>query len=93
MPNHFAECIVVTSDDNGESWEGGLMLDEHPCSYPFGYQAENGTVYVSYERSHWNQPEILMARFTEEDVSSPGRSCPGAPACASLSTRRVAGVQ
>ena len=44
------------------------MLDEHPCSYPFGYQAENGTVYVSYERSRWNQPEILMARFTEEDV-------------------------
>lgn len=63
-----SHLMAYLSRDEGDTWEGGLMLDKRPCSYPFGYQAENGTVYVSYERSRWNQPEILMARFTEEDV-------------------------
>ena len=38
------------------------------CSYPFGVQANNGSIYVSYERNRWRQPEILFARFTEADV-------------------------
>ena len=44
------------------------MLDERSCSYPFGFQSDDGTIYVSYERQRWVQPEILLARFTEEDV-------------------------
>ena len=63
-----SHLMAYLSRDEGETWEGGLMLDEHPCSYPFACQGDNGTIYVSYERSRWNQPEILMARFTEEDV-------------------------
>ena len=63
-----SHLMAYLSRDEGETWEGGLMLDERPCSYPFACQGDNGTIYVSYERSRWNQPEILMARFTEEDV-------------------------
>lgn len=39
--------MAFVSDDEGETWAGGLMLDERNCSYPFGMQAEDGTIYVS----------------------------------------------
>jgi hypothetical protein len=63
-----SHLTAYLSRDEGETWEGGLLLDERECSYPFGCQADDGTVYVSYERSRWQQPEILMARFLEEDI-------------------------
>lgn len=63
-----SHLTAFLSRDEGRTWEGGLLLDERPCSYPFGCQTNDGTVYVSYERSRWDQPEILMARFTEDDV-------------------------
>lgn len=63
-----SHLTAFVSADEGKSWTGGLMLDERPCSYPYGYQADDGTVYVSYERNRWDNPEILMARFTEADV-------------------------
>ena len=63
-----SHLTAYVSRDEGKTWEGGLMLDERPCSYPFGCQADDGTIYVSYERNRWDQPEILMARFTEKDV-------------------------
>jgi hypothetical protein len=37
-------------------------------SHPIGSQADEGTIYISYERNRWRQPEILLARFTEADV-------------------------
>ncbi len=56
------------SRDGGESWEGGLMLDERECAYPSGFQAQDGTIYVSYDRNRKVKAEMLLARFTEEDV-------------------------
>lgn len=58
------------SHDEGATWAGGLVLDERGCSYPYGMQAGDGTIYVSYERSRWWKPEILVARFTEADVAA-----------------------
>jgi len=63
-----SHLTAFISRDEGKTWEGGLMLDERLCSYPYGFQDGDGTIYVSYERNRWNQPEILMARFTEADV-------------------------
>jgi hypothetical protein len=63
-----SHLTAYISRDEGATWEGGLLLDERPCSYPFGFQDGHGTIYVSYERDRWNQPEILVARFSEEDV-------------------------
>lgn len=60
--------MAYLSRDEGNTWEGGLLLDERSCSYPFGYQDPNGTIYISYERERFNQPEILLSRFTETDV-------------------------
>ncbi len=57
------------SEDEGMTWQGGLMLDERKgVSYPDGFQAPDGTIYISYDRNRATDGEILMARFTEEDV-------------------------
>lgn len=66
------QLMTFLSRDEGSTWEGGLMLDDRSCSYPFGSQSADGTIYVSYERQRWVQPEILLARFTEEDVLAGG---------------------
>lgn len=57
------------SDDDGRTWQGGLILDERPgVSYPDGFQSPDGTIYISYDRNRATDGEILLARFTEEDV-------------------------
>ena len=57
------------SDDDGRTWQGGLVLDERKgISYPDGFQAPDGTIFISYDRNRATDGEILMARFTEEDV-------------------------
>lgn len=63
-----SHLTAYLSRDEGRTWEGGLLLEERDCSYPFGMQDRDGTIYVSYERQRWRQPEILFARFTEVDV-------------------------
>jgi hypothetical protein len=45
------------------------MLDERKgVSYPDGFQAPDGTIYISYDRNRATDGEILLARFTEEDI-------------------------
>lgn len=57
------------SDDDGRTWQGGLVLDERKgISYPDGFQAPDGTIFLSYDRNRATDGEILLARFTEEDV-------------------------
>jgi hypothetical protein len=57
------------SEDDGKTWTGGLMLDErNGVSYPDGFQAPDGTLYISYDRNRSTDGEILMARFTETDI-------------------------
>jgi predicted neuraminidase len=57
------------SDDDGQTWQGGLLLDERQgISYPDGFQAPNGLVYILYDRNRHSDGEILMAKFREEDV-------------------------
>lgn len=47
------------------------MIDERRgVSYPDGFQAPDGTIYISYDRNRDHDGEILMACFTEEDVLS-----------------------
>ncbi|GGG89791.1 hypothetical protein GCM10007415_25060 [Parapedobacter pyrenivorans] len=64
-----SKLSAYLSEDDGRSWKGGLMLDERRgISYPDGFQHEDGTIYISYDRNRDWDGEILMARFTEEDV-------------------------
>lgn len=79
------------SADDGRSWTGGLMLDERQgVSYPDGFQAPDGTIFIVYDRNRSTDAEILMARFTEQDVLD-GRLSPGSklrmPVCRALKNR------
>jgi hypothetical protein len=57
------------SEDEGKTWRGSLMLDDRKgISYPDGFQAPDGTIYISYDRNRSTDGEILLARFTEEDI-------------------------
>jgi len=57
------------SEDEGKTWRGGLMLDERATiSYPDGFQAPDGMIHISWDRNRSTDGEILMARFTEEDI-------------------------
>lgn len=57
------------SNDDGKSWQGGLVLDERKgISYPDGFQAPDGTIYISYDRNRATDGEILLARFNENDI-------------------------
>ena len=45
------------------------MLDERKgISYPDGCQAPDGYLYISYDRNRATDGEILLARFTEQDI-------------------------
>jgi predicted neuraminidase len=57
------------SDDDGRTWQGGLLLDERRnVSYPDGVQAKNGLIYIIYDWERQREKEILMSTFRENDV-------------------------
>ena len=57
------------SMDDGVSWTPGLLLDERrDVSYPDGTQAEDGSIYIAYDHDRYGEREILMAKFTEQDI-------------------------
>ena len=61
--------MAMLSDDDGRTWRGALVLDaRNEISYPDGVQADNGDIYIIYDRERYGAREILMAVFTEEDV-------------------------
>lgn len=56
------------SDDDGETWRGGLLLFEGTCSYPDACQTPDGAIFVSHDHDRAGVAEILIHRFAEEDV-------------------------
>lgn len=50
IDGHEGRCNLSAwpSEDEGASWQGGLMLDEWTIvTYPDGFQAPDGTLYIS----------------------------------------------
>ena len=70
----------MISDDEGETWSKGLLLDERKqVSYPDVKQTEDGSIYIVYDRergAHYHENvdytnaarEILYAKVTEEEI-------------------------
>jgi hypothetical protein len=57
------------SEDEGQTWPWQLLLDERiNVSYPDGTETNDGFIRIIYDRERYRDMEILMARFTEEDV-------------------------
>lgn len=72
--SHLAAFL---SDDDGRSWSHRLLLDERPgVSYPDGDQDETGKIYIAYDFERTKAREILMAEFTEDQMTRPAASKP-----------------
>ena len=64
-----SHLTAYLSEDDGETWKGGLVLDERDgISYPDGFQMPDGRIFVQYDRDRGGAAEILLATFTEADV-------------------------
>jgi len=61
--------MAFVSDDDGETWQGGLMIDEREkVTYPDGVQSADGTIYIMYDHNRTPDGAILITTFGEEDV-------------------------
>jgi len=57
------------SDDEGQTWKGGLLLDErNAVSYPDGFESPDGQIHILYDWNRHADAEVLMAKFREADV-------------------------
>jgi predicted neuraminidase len=57
------------SEDEGQTWRGGLLLDERlAVSYPDGFESPDGLIHILYDWNRHTDAEILMAKFREEDI-------------------------
>ncbi len=62
---------AFVSGDDGKTWAGGLLLDVRTgISYPTGFQAPDGYIYISYDFQRTAEGDVLMARFNEMDILS-----------------------
>lgn len=79
-----SNLTAYLSSDDGETWSGGLVLDDRSgISYPDGEQNHDGVIHIVYDHDRWGAREILMAKFTEKDVIE------GRPVSGSASLRLV----
>lgn len=63
------KLMAFVSDDDGKTWQGGLMLDEREdVTYPDGVQAADGRIFLVYDHRRTPLGEVLVAVFTEADV-------------------------
>ena len=66
-----SSMTAFLSDDDGKSWGKGLLLDDRAeVSYPDGFQSPDGTIHILYDWNRHTDAEILLAKFTEDDISN-----------------------
>ncbi len=57
------------SEDDGQTWPHKLLLDDRVnVSYPDAVEDENGMIYLCYDRGRREEKEILMIKFTEDNI-------------------------
>lgn len=63
------KLMAFVSDDDGKTWQGGLMIDEREhVTYPDGVDSSDGTIYVVYDYNRTPEGVVMMATFSEDDV-------------------------
>ena len=79
-----SHLTAYLSQDDGRTWSDGLLLDErNGVSYPDGQQEKDGTIHIIYDFSRRDARKILMATFTEDDITA------GDPEASIFSSRRL----
>lgn len=69
-----SHLMAFISQDDGESWTNGMMIDERSgVSYPDGVEDENGVVRIIYDYQRTRDRQIMMAKFSEADILSASR--------------------
>lgn len=71
-----SRMTAFVSDDDGQTWQGGLLLDPRESSYPDGTQTADGTIYVIYDHQRYTRNRegkpgvgsVQMAVFREADI-------------------------
>lgn len=72
--NHYRftgrnNLTALLSDDDGNTWPWWLVLDDRSdVSYPDAAQDGGGRVTVCYDRRRYDEGEILVNHFTEQEV-------------------------
>ena len=56
------------SEDDGNSWSASLLIDGGICSYPDAVEDDNGNIYLVHDRGRYEFREIVLSRFTENDI-------------------------
>jgi len=63
------KLMAFVSDDDGRTWHGGLMIDQREhVTYPDGVQADDGTIYITYDYNRTPDGVVHLAAFTEDDA-------------------------
>jgi predicted neuraminidase len=66
-----SQLKAFISKDDGQTWGGGLLLDERAgVSYPDGQEGSDGLIRIIYDYSRTGDRTILMAAFREEDAAA-----------------------
>lgn len=77
-PARRSHLCAFLSDDDGLTWSGGLLLDERAeVSYPDATQAPDGTIFATWDRNRATDGEVLLGRFSEQDIRAGGLVAPG----------------
>jgi len=64
-----SHLTAMLSEDDGATWPYTLLLDErNDVSYPDAAECDDGFIYVTYDWQRVKEREILLAKFTEEDI-------------------------
>ncbi len=68
---------AMLSEDDGATWPYSLLLDErNDAAYPDAKEGPDGYIYVTYDWERVRQREILLAKFTEQDILNGALSSP-----------------
>lgn len=82
--NHYefsgrTNLYAMLSEDGGKTFPYKLQIDERYVSYPDAHEAEDGFIYIAYDRErggfssslnavYQHAREVLVAKITEEDI-------------------------
>ena len=66
------------SSRSAKAKPGFALIDERGCTYPSAAQTGDGTIFVVYDRGRRKEKEVLLARFSEDDVLAGAFRSPGA---------------
>ena len=62
------KMTAFLSEDDGRSWCASMVIDPGDSSYPDAVEDEAGNIYLVHDRGRYSFREIVISRFTENDI-------------------------